>query len=164
MTCLTSTQTLIPVSPLPALYLSSVGAGGIWYEICGTPNPNLPSAGQWHTTDLSASVPPDVIALDLRGILIITDGANSGDTSLGIGFRQTGTTKAVGNYTMQTCAVGSAGGARSNASHIVPVVQGCIDWFWYRGSVGEWPSNPLLAQYPAGASYGFNINIHAMYS
>lgn len=124
-------------------------------------NPNLPSAGQWHTIDLTpVGVPVEAVAVVLSGILIITDGSNSFDTGVGVGFRKPGTTRAVGNYVMQACAIGPSGGARSNGQAVVPCTNGCIDWFWYRGnSNGEWPANPLAAQWPTGASYGFNLTI-----
>jgi hypothetical protein len=162
MTFLTSTSILTPDHFLPAIFVSSVGP--VWYEVCGVSKPNLPAPGVWNHADLKPiGVPANAVAVDLRGILIITDGANSGDTSIGVGFQTPGDSKPVGNYAMQTCAVGPTGGSRSNGSAIVPCVNGCIQWFWYRGNVGEWPANPLLAQYPAGASYGFNLDIHAIY-
>jgi hypothetical protein len=131
MTFLTSTSVLTSDHFLPAIFVSSVGP--VWYEVCGVSKPNLPAPGVWNHADLKPiGVPANAVAVDLRGILIITDGANSGDTSIGVGFQTPGDSKPVGNYAMQTCAVGPTGGSRSNGSAIVPCVNGCIQWFWYR--------------------------------
>ena len=162
MNLLRATSTFIPAAYENALFVSSVGPK--WYEICGVAQPNLPAPGQWHLVDLKpAGVPANAVAVDLRGILVITNGTNSGDTSIGVGFQMPGGKSPVGNYVMQTCAEGQAGGSRSNAAAIVPCVNGCVEWYWARGNVGEWPYGPLKAQYPAGASYGFNLDVHAIY-
>lgn len=134
------------------------------YEVCGVPQATLPPAGVWQTIDLKPlGVPTNAVAVDVRGILIITDGSGTAIGDLACAFQVPGGPYTPASYCMQTCSVLSTGGARSNASAVVPCVNGEIDWAWYRGnSNGEWPSNPIAA-YPQGAAYGINLTLHAVY-
>lgn len=156
---------LISDSPYLAPHTLFINSATNTYQICGVVQPALPSPGVWHTIDLTPiGVPINAVAVDLRGVLIITDGANSADTSLALSFQIPGGVQSVANYEMQTCAELSTGGSRSTASVICPCVNGCIQYSWYRGnSTGEWPANPLVSAYPIGASYGFNLNVQAVY-
>jgi len=144
----------------PAIFLNSVTP---LYEACGYPQPSLPAPGVWTLLDLTPSgVPSNAVAVDLRGILIITDGSGTIVSDLAVAFQKPGGPLTPANYVEQTIGIGSSGGARTNADCICPCLNGCIEWSWYRGSYGEWPTGPI-APYPTGAAYGLNISVQAVY-
>lgn len=166
MPWLPSTKTLI--SPVTSLmnHVVFLNTATAVYQLNGVKQVGIPAPGVWHTIDLKpkpSEVPADAVALLLSGILIITDGLGSNDTSIAMAFQSPSAGNNVANYEMQTCAVLSTGGSRSNAQAIVPCINGCIDYSWYRGnSNGEWPTGPIPA-YPTGAAYGFNLNVQAVF-
>lgn len=135
------------------------------YQLNGVVQKAPPPPGVWIDADLRPSgLPETAVAVDLRGILIITDGANTDDASIAMAFEQPGGSQSVANYEVQALGVLSTGGAREPASLIAPAVGGFIRYSWYRGnSNGEWPANPLKAAYPQGAAYGFNLNMYQIF-
>ena len=165
-----ATRLLIPSkgpSQQGGIYLTSYATSGQWYQVGGINIPNLPPPGKWIDLDWTKipNFPIDAVALDVSGILIISDGANSQDTSIGVSFQAPGAgIPPVGHYVMQAEASLPSGGARSNAFAQIPVVNGHSQMSWQRGnSTGEWPTSPLGAQWPAGASYGFNLSIQGIW-
>lgn len=161
---LTSTKTLI--SPVNALnsHILFINTATNVYMLNGVKQPAIPPPGVWQNVDFTPSgVPSEAVGLLLSGIMIITDGAKSQDTSVAACFQSPGAGNDPLQYETQTIAVGPSGGSRSNAQAIVPCVNGCIDFSWLRGnSNGEWPKGPIPA-YPTGAAYGFNFNIQAVF-
>ena len=168
---ITATELLVPAcgpSQQGGIYLTSYATTGIWYQVGGITIPNLPPPGKWTDIDWTVieNFPQKAVAVDLAGILIITNGANSQNTSIGVSFQAPGAgIPPVGHYVMQAEATLVTGGARSNAFARVPVVDGHSQMSWQRGNSvgGEWPAGPLVAQYPAGAAYGFNLSIQGIW-
>ena len=161
---LTATSIIIPPVTSLKAHALFVNTGTKVYQLNGVVQPKLPPPGIWIPVDLTPSgVPVNAVAVDLRGILVITDGSTSQDTSLAMSFQAPGAGQDVGNYVIQASSQLITGGAREPASVIVPCVNGVIEYSWYRGnSNGEWPTG-TIPDYPVGAAYGFNLNIQAIF-
>lgn len=164
MSWIASTQTLISTVNALNSHILFINTATPAYMINGVKQPKLPPPGVWQTVSFADSgVPDEAVAILFGGILIISDGAQSQDTSLAVAFQSPGAGNDPLQYEMQTCAVLATGGARTNGSAVVPCVNSCIDFSWLRGnSNGEWPKGPIPA-YPTGAAYGFNFNIQAVF-
>jgi hypothetical protein len=132
-----------------------VGAGGanphteIIYQNAVTDEGYLP-AGAWHTIDagktfygVDTGIPQNAIAIWLSGVLIITCGLAAEVADLQLYCRRLGATNADGDIYLcaQTTAVGPSGGARTNFTTVVPLVDRKFELWWYRSTGGFWNAN-----------------------
>lgn len=159
-----STSTLISTVNALNSHILFINTATPAYMLNGVKQPKLPPPGVWQNVDFSPSgVPDDAVGILFSGIMIITDGVESDDTSVAVCFQSPGAGNDPLQYETQTIATLATGGSRSNAQAIVPCVNSCIDFSWLRGnSNGEWPKGPI-PPYPTGAAYGFNFNIQAVF-
>jgi hypothetical protein len=160
----TATKILIPVkSPGEhnAIFLNTVAN---IFQACSIKG-KMPSPNVWQHLDLTPlGVPANALAVDVRGFLIITDGAQTGAADLAVAFQAPGAGTNPANYHMQTIGIGSTGGSRAIESSIVPCINGAIEWAWLRGDnyKNEFPAAAIPA-YPTGAGYALNLSTQAIY-
>lgn len=115
-----------------AVYVGGNFAG--WSDAQAIPMPMAP--GQWHRVTLPSSVPADVRAVFLSGLLIITHPSDANGVRLPIICNVTGTVRAPGsslhegNYQLQAITTATADGVRSNAATWVPVVDRTFEFFY----------------------------------
>lgn len=118
-----------------------------------------PASGTWATVDLSASpwsIPENAVAAQLSGILVITQGTKVEIADLGVIFRAPGSTTVkcdTDNYMGQAVEASVGNGIRSGMATWVPVVDGKIEYCWYRSTPGT---------YPANSAYAVNLSIQAV--
>lgn len=152
------------------------GPNPFWCQpvFCSTQVPSsLSPPGVWNTLDLTNCLPQNanIIAVELGGFLIITNGKNDkgSDTNLTIQFQTTpdGTPRpAIGNYTAQTLGIDSTGGARQQYSSQAVVLSPSktLQWLWGRGRMdGQYPQGNLLA-WPLDGAYEVTISILKAYT
>ncbi len=133
-------------------------------RIAGVTVPLQP-AGAWITIDLTTlDIPANANAVQLANLMVITDGANSGDVDLAVAFQASGAGGDPLKYVEQAVAIGSADGARTNATVVCPLGAGRFDVSISRGIGGsEFPAGPLAAQYPDGACYAIWLLVQAVF-
>jgi len=110
------------------------------------------AAGQWNTLYVGDIVPADVKAIYLSGLLIITHGTSQETCDIYTSFRALGNDTPSGFHSGQTIEAHIGGGQRSNTALWVPVTDGYIEFYWYRSTGGNWPTN---------CAYGVNLAIQA---
>lgn len=119
-----------------------------------------PAAGQWQTINWKDyGLPPDIKAVMLGGMLIITHGYSPVICHETITFARPGSTIDPGNYIFQSLDppfIGS--GVRQTAFTIVPVANGQTWWMWRRGSPAQYPAGGI-GQYPSECAYAVNLNV-----
>lgn len=151
------------------LFLTTYPSSG-YYQECGGSQKPLPAPNQWISTDLTLlNLPPNVIAVDIGGIPIITPGYRTGSADLAFAVRNVNDTGLLpSNYLAQMTAT------RAQWRFLAPVVNNCISWSWLRGDtlpkdangnliMGDWPDKPLVGQWPDYATYGFNLTVQVVY-
>ena len=154
----------------PFLYLNSDTEEAI---ILGVLQAALPAPAVWNRLSgiaetLGFPTGTNIVALDIRGFLIITDGENTGDADLAVSFEAPAVGQNPFSYDAQTMGAGPTGGSRTNLAVIAPVVNDALDWAWMRGNGGSSDEflngAPLVSKWPGGASYGVNLTINAVYT
>lgn len=113
--------------------------------------PAGPGAGQWVSIDTAPmGIPADAKAVFLSGVLIITHGTTQQTCDLQVSLRAPGDQLNAGNYIGQTIEASVGNGMRSNMSSWVPVKNGHFEFWWYRSTYGQWPSE---------CAYGINLSL-----
>lgn len=125
--------------PGNAPYERPLIAGGLTPGVLHTIDFN--NGPQW---TVQPNLPEGTVAVELSGILIITNATNGTSTPVGcdlqVTFRTPGSTLGLGNFQMQAIAQPSHG-ARSNASITVTLVNKRLEFFWtYTSPCGNYPS------------------------
>lgn len=128
-----------PKTPVAIFINSYTGAG--------------PVEGVWHRlTVAEAGIPADAKSVFLSGQLLITHGANAGLCDLNVSFRAPGDPMVYQASIGQTIEAHQGGGQRSNMATWVPIKNGEIEFYWWRNTSGNWPSE---------CAYGVNLNAQA---